>query len=48
MSRTVRFSSKLRQRRNARAFERALRSASPAMHQELLAAATRQSTNYNR
>ena len=32
---------KLRQRRNAREFERALRTASPAMQQELTAAAAR-------
>jgi hypothetical protein len=42
-----RFSTKLRQRRNARAFESALRTASPAMQQELLAAAARQ-TSFNR
>ena len=35
--------SKLRQRRNAREFERALRNASPSMRQELHAAAARQS-----
>ncbi|MDT4899324.1 MAG: hypothetical protein QOJ78_254 [Pseudonocardiales bacterium] len=34
-------SRKLRQRRNTREFERALRTASPAMQQELLAAAAR-------
>jgi len=34
--------STLRQRREAREFNDALRSASPAMYQELLAAATRQ------
>jgi hypothetical protein len=34
--------SKLRQRRQSRQFENALRSASPAMQQELLAAAARQ------
>jgi hypothetical protein len=34
-------SRKLRQRRNVREFERALRGASPAMQQELLAAASR-------
>jgi hypothetical protein len=33
---------KMRQRRENRDFERALRSASPAMQQELYAAATRQ------
>lgn len=32
---------KLRQRRNDREFERALRNASPSMRQELLAAAAR-------
>jgi hypothetical protein len=36
------FSDKLRQRRNSREFQRALRNASPAMQQELLAAAARQ------
>lgn len=34
-------SSRLRSRRDRRHFERALRTASPAMYQELLAAATR-------
>jgi len=38
---------KLRDRRNMRAFERAVRNASPAMQQELYAAAARQGT-YNR
>lgn len=38
---------KLRDRRNIRAFERAVRNASPAMQQELYAAAARQ-TNFNR
>lgn len=33
---------RLRQRRESREFREALRSASPAMHQELLAAAARQ------
>ena len=33
---------KLRQRRETREFDRALRNASPAMRQELYAAATRQ------
>jgi hypothetical protein len=33
---------KLRQRRDAREFDRALRSASPTMQRELLAAAARQ------
>ena len=36
------FGSKLRQRRNAREFERALRDATPSMRQELFAAAARQ------
>lgn len=36
------FTSKLRQRRNMREFDRALRNASPTMKQELLAAAARQ------
>lgn len=36
-----RLSRKMRQRRNSRDFERALRTASPAMQQELYAAATR-------
>jgi hypothetical protein len=40
MSRTS-LARKLRQRRNSREFERALRTASPAMQQELLAAASR-------
>jgi hypothetical protein len=34
---------KIRRRRNARDFERALRNASPTMRQELYAAASRQS-----
>jgi hypothetical protein len=42
-----RITNKLRQRRDSREFERALRSASPAMQQELLAAAARHQ-NYNR
>ncbi len=45
MSRTSspsRLTRKLRQRRQYREFDRALQSASPAMQQELLAAATRQ------
>jgi hypothetical protein len=37
-----RLSRKMRQRRNSRDFELALRNASPAMRQELYAAATRQ------
>ena len=40
MSRTS-MSSRMRQRRDRRQFERALRVASPAMYQELVAAATR-------
>jgi hypothetical protein len=44
MSRTS-LARKLRQRRQAREFERALRSASPAMQQELLAAASRNRMN---
>jgi hypothetical protein len=35
-------SRKLRQRRNSREFDRALRNASPSMRQELFAAAARQ------
>ncbi|HEV7193951.1 MAG TPA: hypothetical protein VGN35_12185 [Jatrophihabitantaceae bacterium] len=46
MSRTT-FTSKMRDRRNLRAFDRAVRSASPAMQQELYAAAARQGS-YNR
>lgn len=38
-------SSRIRARRNRREFDRALRSASPAMYQELVAAATRQGIN---
>jgi hypothetical protein len=38
-----RLAKKLRQRRDYRDFERALRTASPAMRQELYAAASRQS-----
>jgi hypothetical protein len=41
-------SRKLRQRRDVRAFERAVRNASPAMQQELFAAATRQGLHTNR
>jgi hypothetical protein len=37
---------KLRQRRDNREFDRALRSASPAMRQELYAAASRQGIRY--
>jgi hypothetical protein len=37
-----RVTSKIRKRRNSREFERALRNASPAMRQELYAAASRQ------
>jgi hypothetical protein len=40
MSRTS-FTRKLRQRRLSREFDRALRTASPSMQQELLAAASR-------
>ena len=43
MSHYSKFARSLRQRRSAREFERALRSASPAMQQELVAAAARQS-----
>ncbi|MDT4891354.1 MAG: hypothetical protein QOE97_389 [Pseudonocardiales bacterium] len=42
MSRTT-IARRLRQRRDMREFDRALRNASPAMQQELLAVATRQS-----
>jgi hypothetical protein len=42
----TRLSRKLRQRRDSRDFERALRNASPAMQQELYAAAARQSFKY--
>lgn len=35
------FARKIRQRRNVREFDRAVRNASPAMQQELLAAASR-------
>ncbi|MDP9093793.1 MAG: hypothetical protein M3N95_12890 [Actinomycetota bacterium] len=42
MMNTSKLAAKLRQRRNTREFERALRTASPAMQQELLAAAARQ------
>ena len=41
-SSTRRLGRKLRAHRQSREFERALRSASPAMQQELLAAAARQ------
>lgn len=37
---------KLRQRRESRDFDRALRNASPAMRQELYAAATRQGIRF--
>lgn len=47
MSSTARLRSKIRDRRNLRAFDRAVRNASPAMQQELYAAAARQGT-YNR
>ena len=36
------FARKIRQRRNLREFDRAVRNASPAMRQELFAAAARQ------
>jgi hypothetical protein len=39
MTRTGKFARKIRQHRDTRAFDRALRTASPAMQQELLAAA---------
>jgi hypothetical protein len=42
MMNTSKFAAKLRQRRNSREFQRALSTASPAMQQELLAAAARQ------
>ena len=44
---TNKLATRLRQRRSTAQFERALRTASPAMQQELLAAAVRQST-FNR
>jgi hypothetical protein len=44
MSSTSNMRRKLRRRREHRQFESALRNASPAMQQELLAAATRQLT----
>ena len=47
MTTRSRFTARLRQRRDLNRFERALRSASPAMQQELVAAATRQAT-FNR
>ncbi|MFN2517797.1 MAG: hypothetical protein ABR604_01965 [Jatrophihabitantaceae bacterium] len=42
MSRTTKLASRLRQRREHREFARALSNASPAMQQELLAAAAHQ------
>jgi hypothetical protein len=42
MTRTSKFSRRLRQRRDDREFSRALRTASPAMQQELMAAAAHQ------
>jgi hypothetical protein len=47
MTNTSKLAAKLRQRRDYREFQRALRTASPAMQQELLAAAARQ-TMFNR
>ena len=44
MSTNTKLSRRIRARRDAREFERALRTASPAMRQELLAAASRQFT----
>jgi hypothetical protein len=43
MSTTRKFADRMRARRNAREFNRALLAASPAMRQELLAAAARDS-----
>jgi hypothetical protein len=42
MMNTSKLAAKLRQRRNFREFQRALNTASPAMQQELMAAAARQ------
>jgi hypothetical protein len=42
---TSKFTARIRARRNAREFERAVRTASPAVRQELIAAASR---DYNR
>jgi hypothetical protein len=39
---TNKFAQRIRARRNAREFERALNSASPAMRQELIAASSRE------
>lgn len=44
MSTTAKFAQRIRARRNAREFERALSTASPAMRQELIAASTREFT----
>jgi hypothetical protein len=44
MSRTSKLTRKLRERRENRQFDNAVRSASPAMQQELMAAAARQLT----
>lgn len=44
MSRNTRLARKMRSYRQSREFERALRHASPAMQQELMAAATRQNS----
>jgi hypothetical protein len=41
-----RIARKLRQRRDSREFERALRNASPSMQQELYAAASRQGVRF--
>ena len=42
MSTTAKIARRMRARRDAREFERVLRSASPSMQQELIAAASRQ------
>jgi hypothetical protein len=42
MSTTTKFAQRIRARRNAREFDRALNNASPAMRQELLAASSRE------
>ena len=46
MSRTTKFTEKMRQRRETRAYQRILDSASPSMRTELIAMAQRQ--NYTR
>ena len=46
MSRTTKFTEKMRQRRETRAFQRIFDSASPSMRTELIAMAQRQ--NYTR